>query len=387
MSDLVTAVADVLGTPADLISRSAAARAAANGTSTEDVLAAWSGGAPAAAAPEPSPETDQPAPEVSQPEVATEAPEPPPIQLEVTQPAAAAVAVIEETKPLEPVDLSYRLKTAGRVGVWTGAVLGLFAFVAATSWWSQNATVAGEGALRPVLVANGQAVMIGIALASLVFGALVASLARAAAGWTDPAMALSASKSSTAWIGAVIGLAFGFGAGALLANGFGIPIEGSEGLVQLPVLVTLAVMLVGGAFLGWATTIATQFFGVPVAVDDADVEEVGVVRARLGNAIGIPIAGLILLLALVLPFAWALLRSNHLSSSGAAIIAIIASSGILVFASLAGSRPNMKISRGEFLVALAGIGIVLILVFAVLNNVGGEHPEDNAEAAIHELIV
>jgi hypothetical protein len=319
----------------------------------------------------------------AQQEVAPEAPEPTPIQPEVAQPAAAAAAVIEAAKPLEPVDLSHRLKTAGRVGVWTGAVLGLFAFVAATAWWSPNVTVTGEESLRPVLVANGTSVMIGIALASLIFGAMVASLARAAASWTDPAMALSSSKSSTAWIGAAVGLLLGFGAGALLANGFGTPIEGSDGLVQLPVLVTLGVMLVGGAVLGWITTIATQFFGVPVAVDAEDSDEVAVVKARLGNAIGIPLAGLVILLALVLPIAWALLRSNHLSSGGAAIIAIIASSGILVFASLAGSKPNMKISRGEFLVALAGIAIVLILVFAVLNNVGGDH----SEAVAHQFVV
>ena len=383
----MTAVAEALGTPADLISRSAAARAAANGTSTEDVLSSWSGGAPVALAPAPAPQEDQPSPEDLPSDVATELPEPPSIQLEVAQPASVPVAVVEETKPLEPVDLSRRLRTTGRVGVWTGAVLGLFAFVAATSWWSQNATVAGEEALRPVLVANSQAVMIGIALASLVFGAMVASLARAAAGWTDPGMALSSSKSSTAWIGAAIGLALGFGAGALLANGFGVPVEGSEELVQLPVLVTLTVMVVGGAFLGWVTTIATQLFGVPVAVDTADSDEVGVVRARLANAIGIPVAGLVLLLALVLPFAWALIRSNHLSPGGAAIIAIVASSGVLAFASLAGSKPNMKISKGEFLVALAGIGIVLILVFAVLNNVGGEHTEEEAEAVVHQLVV
>jgi hypothetical protein len=120
-----------------------------------------------------------------------------------------------------------------------------------------------------------------------------------------------------------------------------------------------------------------------VAVDAEDSDEVAVVKARLGNAIGIPLAGLVILLALVLPIAWALLRSNHLSSGGAAIIAIIASSGILVFASLAGSKPNMKISRGEFLVALAGIAIVLILVFAVLNNVGGDH----SEAVAHQFVV
>ena len=228
--------------------------------------------------------------------------------------------------------------------------------------------------------------LIGVALVSVVFGAVVASLARAAAGWANPAMQLASSKSSTAWVGGLLGLVLGVAAGAVLANGFGTAIEGSEGLVQLPVLPTLLVMLIGGGVLGAITTLATQFFAVPVAVDDADRDEIRSVRRRLGGAIGIPTAGLMLLLLLVLPFAITLIESNHLTSGGAAIIAILASAGVLGFASLAGSRPNMRISFGEFLVALAGIGVIIILVFAVLNNTGGgdekEEPAPTSDATI-----
>lgn len=77
MSDVAT-VAGSLGVPDEIIRRSAEARAAANGTSSDDVLAAWSGGAPVAAptaAPEPATEPAT-APE---PESAVEAtPSPPP---------------------------------------------------------------------------------------------------------------------------------------------------------------------------------------------------------------------------------------------------------------------------------------------------------------------
>ena len=40
-------------------------------------------------------------------------------------------------------------------------------------------------------------------------------------------------------------------------------------------------------------------------------------------------------------------------------LGIVAATGILGFATLAGSRPNMKISFGEVMVAVVGIGIVL----------------------------
>jgi hypothetical protein len=97
---------------------------------------------------------------------------------------------------------------------------------------------------------------------------------------------------------------------------------------------------------------------------------------------------LVLLALLVLPFAWTLIESNHLTSGGAAIVAIITASGILAFASLAGSRPNMKIGLGEFLIAVAGIGIVVLMLFAVLNNLGGSEEEEPAgEEAGIELVV
>ncbi len=58
MSDVATA-AESMGIPAELVSRSAAARAQASGSTTEEVLAAWSGGGSVATKPaDPAPDTD-----------------------------------------------------------------------------------------------------------------------------------------------------------------------------------------------------------------------------------------------------------------------------------------------------------------------------------------
>jgi MFS family permease len=288
-------------------------------------------------------------------------------------------------KTLEPVYVKDRIRTAARVGTWTGAVLGLVAFVIAASSWSETASVSGADQLSPILISDSRNLLIGVALVSVVFGAVVASLARAAASWANPSMQLSSSKASTAWIGGSLGLVLGVVAGAVLGSGFGTPIEGSEGLVQLPVISTLLVMVIGGALLGSLTTLATQFFAVPVAVADEDRAEISAVKRRLGGAIGIPLAGLVMLLLLVLPFAITLIESNHLTSGGAAIIAILAAGGVLAFASLAGTKPNMRISFGEFLVALAGIGAIILLVFAILNNTGGS--EENPESSATQRVV
>jgi len=378
-----------MGVPSELVQRSAAARAAVDGTSVDDILAVWAGDAPPPSPAAPS-EAEPP------PEETTE--EGPSSETEA-EPAAAAVAVIEqpevvapapaevevEAQPeLEPIAMSTRLKTAVRIGAWTGAALGVVGFLVATVFWAPNATIDTDGA--PVVQVDPTGILIGIALVSVIFGAIVAGISRAVTAWTNPAMQLSGSKTTTAWLGAATGLILGLAAGATL-NGFGTPVEGSDpAMVQLPVLATLFVMIIGGALLGALTALVPQLIGVPVAVDDSDTDEVEAVKKRLGNAMSIPVAGLLLLLLLVLPFAYALIQSNHLAPGiGGAIVAIVAAGGILGFSALAGSKPEMRISFGDVVWALVGIGAVLIIVISVLLYTGEEeHAEEPTgdEAAI-----
>jgi hypothetical protein len=104
------------------------------------------------------------------------------------------------------------------------------------------------------------------------------------------------------------------------------------------------------------------------------------VRKRLGWAFGVPLTGLLLLLLLVLPFAWALIESNHLTSGGAAVIGILTAAGILGFASLAGTKPNIKLSFGEVMVAVIGIGTIVVFILAVLFARSPEEAEEEPAA-------
>lgn len=381
-----------MGIPPELVQRSAAARAEADGTSIDDILAAWAGDAPP---PAPSaPPEEEPA---AEPE-----PQPEPEPETEAEPAAAAVAVMDEPEapepalpevepepeePLEPAPIGLRLKTAVRIGAWTGAALGVVAFLAASAFWAPNTTVMPDSG--PVVQVGPNGLLIGVVLVSVVFGAVVAGVSRAATGWSNPAMHLSGSKAGTVWVGAAIGVVLGVVAGAML-SGFGAPVEGSDPpLVQLPVLSTLFVMVIGGAILGAATALVPQLLGVPVAIDEEDTEEVETVKTRLGNAIGIPLAGVLLLVFLVIPFGFTLIESNHLAPGvGGAVVAVIAAGGILGFSALAGSRPEMKISFGDLMVAVIGIGVVLIIIISVMFALqGDDHGEDQAEnAAIVQVI-
>lgn len=378
MSELLETAAAALGMPTDLVQRSAAARATENGTTVDDVLTAWAGGAPIAVA-VPSAEA-QP----SEPVVEAPVSEAPPAAVVVLDPPVIEVpAAIEEVpveaepeERLEPVSMGRRIKTAVRVGAWTGAALGLVGFLVAGAFWADTTTAIPD--TGPIVQVDATGVLIGAALVSILFGAIVAGLSRTAAASTDPAMQLSESKGSTAWIGAAMGLILGIVAGVLLTAGFGTEIEGGEGLIQLPVLPTLTVMLVGGAVLGAVTSLVPQFFGTPVAVSDDDEKEVTEVKKRLGQAVSIPMSAAVILLLLVLPFAYILIQSNELTSGGAAIIAVLVASGILGFATLAGSKPEMRITGGDLLVAVAGIGTVLLILLAVLLINSGEGSEEGA---------
>lgn len=404
VSDLLEAAAETLGTPAALVQRSAAARAAAEGTDVDTILAAWAGGeAPAApqkteepeetAAPEPeSPEPEAPAteePVAEEAPPAAEAPSPGPIPKPATAPVPTRVPeqVVQPEVDLEPVPLRDRVRTAVRVGAWTGAALGLVGFLMAGTYWAPTAAFLEDGG--PVIVVGDLGVMVGVALVSILFGAVVAAMSRAATSWANPAMELSSSKSATAWVGAGLGLVLGLIGGALL-TGMGTPVEGSEGFVQIPVLTAFVVVLLGGAALGGITAAVPQLLGTPVAVEEEDLEEVRTVRERLGNAVGIPLVGLALLALLVLPFAYLLIQSSHLlPGTGAALVGILTAGGILGFAALAGNRPEMRISLGDLLVAVAGIGAVLIVILAVLLYSGDDsaHEEEGESQAAVVLSV
>jgi MFS family permease len=398
MSELLAQAAAALNAPEAIVKRSAEARARAGGISTDEVLAAWAGGgSPATAVPAataaptaasaPTP-TDQPAAaEPAQPAATEPGGQEAPVAAATAVPASAvAIAeplVVEEIEIHEPVPLGERIKSAGRIGAWTGSLLGLLGALVASTWLLTAASLDGtEGDFNPSVLVTGSRFVLATALMSVVFGLIVATLSRALTGWLRPGAALGGRVGVTRLIGAATGLVLGLAAGSVLTSAFGQPVEGTEGLVSLPVLSALIVVLIGGAALGWITAALVQVVGVPASLTVGESHEVDAVRSRLGSAIAVPVAGIIALFVLVVPFAFVLIRSNHMASGGAAMLAIIVSASILGIAGMAASRPGMKIRRGEFVVALGGIGVVILIIVAVfLARSEGEHVEEEAPPA------
>jgi len=103
MSEHLEAAAAAIGAPAELVERSATARAQASGGTVDDILAAWAGGgaaptAPAPAAPTPpAPETETPQAETAQVEVPIGST---PGEIEPTTPPAPIAAPVIEAVPI-----------------------------------------------------------------------------------------------------------------------------------------------------------------------------------------------------------------------------------------------------------------------------------------------
>ena len=386
MSDQLTAAAQAMQVPQAIVERSARAWAAASGASFDDVISSWAGDGPVVSAAAPTSAEASSAPtedaEATTETVTETAPASAPAAPAVpSQPApvyAQAAPVVDEPD-VEPLVLGERLRIAGRIGAWTGATLGFLGFVMASTWMLSAASVAGEeGAFSPAVEVTTSRFVLGVALMSIVFGIVVAAFSRTATGWVSPGGRLEGKAASTVVWGGVLGLVLGLGAGAVMVSAFSEPLEGVEGMASMRLVPSAIVVLIGGAVMGWLTALVIQLMGVPAGVDESQSAEISEVRGRLAAAVRIPVAAALLLGILVLPLGITFIRSNELASGGASLLAIVAAGAILGIAAISASRPTMSITFGEFLVAVAGIGTVVLIIFAVL------HARSEPEPAEHD---
>lgn len=373
MSEHLAAAAAALDAPEVIVMRSAQAKAAATGSSVDELLAAWAGGAPvaapAAAAAPASTTSAVETPIVEAPAAAPAVAGEPAPAAHIQTPAAPLTVEIEE-EPAEPVPLKRRVRVAGRVGAWSGAMLGFAGLLAASGWLLPKATVIGEaGAFRPAVEVTAGSVVIGIVAISGLFGMVVAAVSRQVASWHGPGMALAGRGRGSIVLGGVLGIVLGSVAGGIVSSVFGE--ELAIGIIGLPLVPLAFVLLLGGALLGYVTAAVVQLLGVPLRVSDEESEEVIVVRKRLVSAAGIPVTGLAILILLVIPFALVLIRTGK---QVAPIVGILAAAGVITFAGLSASRPGMRISLGEFGMAAAGIVVLVVMIVAVTLAQGGGDP-------------
>ncbi|MGF1667853.1 MAG: hypothetical protein ACFCVC_16460 [Acidimicrobiia bacterium] len=380
MSDYLAAAAQALSAPEVIVRRSAEARSKATGADIDSILQAWAGGQSVASAPTAAPAAPaapaaalaapaaNPAPAASGPAAAAAAaaaPSPPA--------AVSAVAVLDEptvevAHPAAP--LSDRIRVASRVGAVSGLVLGLLGWLFSSQFLLARAGLFGEEDDLAVVVGvePGQLILISM-LVSVAIGVVVAGLTRMIPSWTSPGMKLTGSAVPSIALGIIIGGLVGAMAGGIMAS-LGTPPEIPDDPTTIPVLGAMIWALLSWAAGGWLIGALVQALGVPEGVDDGDLDEVRTIQARLIAAFGLPLVALIAILIMVLAFAFVFISFPSYSPLTGTVLA----GSILAFASLSASKPNMKVGMSELVVASAGIGVVVILIYAVLQTTGaGEH--------------
>ena len=396
MSEHLAAAAQAMNVPEALVQRSAEARAKATGSPVDEVLAAWAGGkSPAAAAPAPVP-TSAPTASVSEPqqEVPTTAlpepapaPAPQPAASPAAAPVAAAVAVIEavQEEPVEAAPLGERMRRSARVGAMVGLGMSVFILLLASQWLLPRATTIDiDGTVGAALDIVPGWLIAGMAIISAAVGAAVAGAGRMVTGWFGPGLQLTNRTWGTVVLGSVAGLVVGAVIAAVVV-GSGTPNDLLEGVATIPVLGSMVWTLAGWTAGGWLIGLLVQAFGVPRGVESDEAEESSGVKRRLATAYSLPAVAGVAVLVLVLPVAYV-----FISYPGwAPVTAVFVSASILGFAGLSASRPGMKVSGGEFLVAVAGVIVVVTVILAVLAIQGGGHGEEThgeGEAAAAVLI-
>lgn len=386
MSDSrVAAIGEILGgAPDHLVERSAEARAAAQGTTVDEVLSAWSGGAVLAPA-APPPASDPVGAVTEAPPAPVPAPADP-IPHEVPQHALEPVAVAvvevvedeEEIEPVDPAPLADRVRLGAKVGAGFGAVLGLVSFAAMAPLMLtrlSQTTAAGAPA--------GEVTWTYVAATAVVWtvaGAIINVASRGMGRFRSPAF-----DTETGWVGSVfsggflglvVGAAFG---GVLFATG-----EASLSGTQLLAVSPLSIMW---TWLGWTVLGALigglgQAMAQPAALAGTEAEEARAVRKRLTDGLAMPVLATLVIAVIVVAFGSLLLRY----SGFAPLIAILVSVGTIGFAALMSSRPNLRVTKAEFLVAAAGVGVVLTMLALIAAAVSGEGDEGGAgEPAGHAL--
>ncbi|MDH5372075.1 MAG: hypothetical protein OEX97_03935, partial [Acidimicrobiia bacterium] len=121
-------------------------------------------------------------------------------------------------------------------------------------------------------------------------------------------------------------------------------------------------LVIGGAVLGAITSLLSHITAVPAGLSNAEYADSGEVRTRLGQSLMMPLATILVLIVVIAVIATLFLVFHE----AAAMLAIVISAGILLFAFLGGYRPSIKLRYTEVVAALAGVATVVLAIVMVV---------------------
>ena len=267
---LLQAVSQHMNVPSVLISRSASARAEANGTDVDDVLKAWLGGEQVVEA----------APQVAvvEEEVAV-------VEEEV------AVQVIKEEAP-PPVGLVIRLYKSIGLGFIFGILSGIVqVFIVGNTFFEgvyldpdSTSIIAEYSTTRFIFT---------VALTTAIFSIFNMTISKKNLDSSYEGFGIETSDRESAFLGLGLGLVFGAIYSAVIVNSIGTVVEGvledEPTLFYIPVFAALIRIALYSLISQIFITALGQVFGVPKGLSLEERSEVVKIRDRINGSIILPL--------------------------------------------------------------------------------------------------
>ncbi len=364
---LVEEISNSTGVPQELVSRSAQARAEANGVDINNILSSWSSGEVVAT----TPQVDSPEPIVSETveeevvvseTVEEEVVVSETVEEEVVVSETVVVDTIEDVGP--PVNLSTKIIKTIQYGSLFGVVSGFIqAFILSSNLY--DGLVLESETLNLIANYEQSRYILNLALTTTFFGAINAVNIKKILDTNFEGFGIKTSDRESVFLGLGLGLMFGSSSGFLITSSIGQVIEGilpeDPTTYLIPVFGSFWRVVLLGIFSQSLIALITMILGVPKGLDVYQQEEADILRKRITGSIVVPF-GAIISGGIVSVFISQVFINFH---DYAVLFALIISATILLFASIMSSAPKIRITRNEVLIAGLGILTLIVIIASV----------------------
>jgi hypothetical protein len=371
---LIEEISNTTSVPQMLVSRSAQARAEANGVDVNSILASWSTGSPAApVATEVVKEAPVATEVVEEAPVATEVVEEAPVATEVVEEAPVATEVVEEapvaTEVVEeviepPADLFSKVARALQYGSLFGIVTGFIQAIAISTYLYDGLILESE-TFNLITEYKKTTYIIALALLTTFFAVLNTVNVKKLLESNFIGHGVKTTDRESIFQGIGMGLMFGSVTGFYITSSIGQTIE-----PILPEDPTVFLLPVFGSF--WRIILVSTVFqaiisvlsivlGVPKGLEFFEEEEAVIIRNRITGSAVIPL-GAILAGGLIATLISQVFINFH---DYAPLFALIISAAILIFSALMSAGPKIKITKNEVLITALGLITLTVIIASV----------------------
>jgi hypothetical protein len=371
---LIEEISNTTGVPQMLVSRSAQARAEANGVDINSILSSWSSGSPTApVATEVVEEAPVATEVVEEAPVATEVVEEAPVATEVVEEAPVATEVVEEapvaTEVVEefiepPADLFSKVARALQYGSLFGIITGFIQAIAISTYLYDGLILESE-TFNLITEYKKTTYIVALTLLTTFFAVINTVNVKKLLEANFIGHGIKTSDRESIFQGTGLGLMFGSITGFFITSSIGQTIE-----PILPEDPTLFLLPVFGSF--WRIVLMSTLFqalisvisillGVPKGLELFEEEEAVIIRNRITGSAVIPL-GAILVGGIIAVLISQVFINFH---DYAPLFALIISAAILLFSALMSAGPKIKITKNEVLITALGIITLTIIIASV----------------------